>query len=578
MNLKYIVRYIVLIFTFIVNPVVADEDFSFDSLNDISFDSIDISKDSENKGMKLDSLDNLVTDITADDLSTIRSQSCSATEVSFLLGIINAFNMTPILNAPVYKKTLTPKSRNLINYPNTQIITYSDLADRQLTTHIFANITPKKNFCNSQEFKPGTRIGSYLNIENKEITNLFKTIQNSPLIGPDIKTALQGLNVNNLLKNLGDARFEERRLGLFAHYYHIVNDKTYFQAKLPFFWMERNLNFSQQEKEAIDRELSAFSGSDFDEDAFAKRHIIFDSLGFGNLQLNFNTKVWESINWHVDLGGGLILPTDYQIWKGLYGTYFKPKDCQPILNLCQIIDVEKIGSSDEGIFQPGGKERLENYFIGALDRLSSILLQCQHGYNHHVGIDINSNVFWQIKPDFAFNTKYAVEFLLPRKQTLFFVPRQSTDPNKTFSDLYNKLPQTTEEEQRIKLAAFEERLTELLYPRALTVKVFPGFIFNSVSALQKTYRNWNFTAGTSSYYQSAETILSGLSREQQAFYDMNKAVNESLYHFKLFGKIHRVFHTRRHNDFSISIWADGTVWDNGLGNDLSIGFSFDSKF
>lgn len=578
MNLKYISKYIFVTLTFVANPIVANEDFSFDSLNDISFDSIDISKESDNKGMNLDSLDNLVTDITADDLSSIRSQSCSPAEASFLIGILNAFQVPPILNEPFYKKTLIPKSRNLINYPNTQIITYSDLADRQFTTHLFANLTPKKNFCNSKEFKPGTRIGSYLNVENKEITNLFNTIQNSPLIGPDIKVALQGLNINKFLKTLGDARFEERRLGLFGHYYHIINDKTYFQAKLPFFWMERNLNFTAEEKETLDRELSAFTGSEFDEDTFAKKHIIFDALGFGTLELNVNTKVWEGINWHLDIGGGLLLPTDYQVLKGLYGTYFEGKDCQPILNLCQVIDIEKIGSTDESIFQPDGKKNLEKYFTGALDRLSSILLQCQHGYNKHLGMDVNANVFWQIKPDFAWNTKYCVEFLLPHEQNLFFVPRQSTNPEESFSNLFAKMPQATEEEQKLKLGAFEARLTELLYPRMFTVKVFPGFIFNSASCLQKTFRNWNFTVGTSSYYQSAEKILSGLNREQQAFYDTQKAVNESLYHFKLFGKIHRVFHTRRHNDFSVSIWADGTVLNNGLGNDLSIGFSFDSKF
>lgn len=565
MNLKYISKYIFLTLTLITNSVVASEDFSFDSLNNISFD---FDTSSENKGMDLDSLDNLVTDITADDLSARRS-SCTPADVGLLLLAINELNISSLLNQAVYKKTLIPTSRNLINYPNMQIVTYSDLADRQFTTHIFANFTPKKNFCNSQEFKPGTRIGSYLNIENKEITNLFKKLSNFLPNVPGLN-----FNINKLLKNLGDARFEERRLGLFGHYYHRINDKTYFQAKLPVFWMERNLNFSQDEKEAIDRELSGFTGSDFDEDTFAKNHIIFDSFGIGTLELTANRIVWEGINWTFDFGGGLLLPTDYQIARGWYGTYFKPKNCQPVLNLCDVIDVKGIISGADTYLQPNGKELLENYFTGALDKLSSILLQCQHGYNKHLGIVLNAHAFWQIKPDFSWNTKYCGEFLLPHEDQKFFVPKNSGD----FSKIFNALPQSTQEEQIAKLTVFETRLTELLYPRVFTVKTFPGFIFNSVSCLQKGFRNWNFTVGTSSYYRSAEKILSGLSREQQEIYDVNKAVNESLYHFKLFGKIHRVFHTRHHNDFSISIWADGTVWDNGLGNDFSLGFSFDSKF
>ena len=446
MNLKYISKYIFLTLALITNLIVADEDSSFDSLNDMFFDFIDISQESE-KGMNLDSLDNLVTNITPDDLSSNRS-SCTPLDTVIILGAINTFNVASLLNLPLYKKTLIPFSRNLINYPNMQIVTYTDLADRQLTTHVFGNFTPKKNFCNSKEFKPGTRIGSYLNIENKAITNLFNQLASAFPNVPALK-----LDPNKLLKNLGDARFEERRLGVFLHYYHKLNEKTYWQAKLPVFWMERNLNFSQSEKEAIDRELSGFTGSDFDEDSFAKKHLIFDSLGIGTLELTANRIIWEGINWTLDVGGGLLFPTDCQFARGWYGTYFKPKDCQPILNLCDVIDATRVLSGTE-YFQPNGQQILENYFVGALDRLSSILLQCQHGYSKHLGIALNAHAFWQITPDFSWNTKYCAEFLLPRENKLFFVPKNATYPKEDFLTMFNNLPQKHTRGTRGKIKCF----------------------------------------------------------------------------------------------------------------------------
>ncbi len=566
MNLKYISKYILLTLIVITTPIVANEDFDFDSITDTSFDFLDLLTESDTKNSEFDPFDNLVTDINPEDLSS-DTASCTPDQVAGLLAVIKIFNISSLLNESIYKKTLVPFSRNLINYPNMQIVTYSDLADRQLTTHIFANFTPKKNYRNSTEFKPGTRIGSYLNIENRAIINLYNELRKTD---PNL---VPFLNINNFLKTLGDARFEERRIGLFGHYYHKINDKTYWQAKLPIFWMERNLNFTQDEKDFLNREASFLGDSNFDENAFARRHLIFDSFGIGTLELTVNRIVWEGINWTFDFGGGLLLPTDYQLARGWYGTYFNPKDSQPILNFCDVVDLSNPFSPQ---LKPNGQQILNNYFIGALDKLSSILLTCQHGYGKRVGLVLNAHAFWQIKPDFSFNTKYCGEFLLPHENKRFFVPKNAS--TETFSDIFNKLPQTTPEEQQIKLDVFQRRLTELLYPRVFTVKTFPGFIFNSVSCLQKNYRNCNFTVGTSSYFQTAEKLLCGLSREEKAFYNEFKALNESLYNFKLFGKIHRIFHTRHHNDFSISIWADGTLFNQGLGDDISIGFSFDSKF
>lgn len=570
MNLKYMSKYIVITALFITTQIVASDAFSFDS-----FDDFELSQPAteENKSFHdadpFDNFSNLVTDITTDDLSHIRA-SCTPGQNNIILGVVKTFNLPQVLDPSIYRKTLIPKDRNIINYPNMQLVTYQFLPEQQFTTHLFINVTPKKNFRDSQDCIQGTHLGSYLNIRNKGLLNtLDELLQSDLFTDENLRTVLRRVDTDKLLWAFEQAHFEERRLGLLGHYYRQMSDKSYFQVKLPVYWMIRNLNFEKQYKDIITQELGDFvstgtgAANSFDENAFARKHLIFDALGIGTLRLTYNHIVWEGNNWHLDIGGSLLLPTDYQFARGLYGTYFFPSNKHPNLDICNLA------------FSENGTQQIQNYFLSALDHLSSILLPCELGYSKHLGFDLIATAYWQIIPDLAFNTQYCLEFLLPKEEQRFFVPKNKGD----FSEIYNKLPQSTDDEKNAKLAFLEARLNELLFPKVFNVKVFPGFIFHSTSCLQKTFRNWNFDVGTTSYYQTSEQIQSFYAKPETVdLLDVDKALNDTLIQFKAFGKIHRVFHTRRHNDISLSIWADGTLYNNSLGNDFTLGIAFDAKF
>ncbi len=563
MNIKYMSKYIVITALFITTQIVANDAFSFDQFDDFDLPQVTIN---ENKSFS-DAFDSLVTDITTEDLSHIRS--CTPTELIF--NSIKAVNLPQVLDPSIYKKTLVPLDRNIFNYPNTLLVSYQFLAQQQFTTHLFINVTPRKNFRDSQDCIQGTRLDSYLNIRSKglltTLDNLLELISDE-----ELKNKLKRLDTDKLLWAFEQAHLEERRLGVLGHYYKQISEKSYFQAKLPLYWMIRNLNYDKQYKDIMQQELGEFinngTGDSFDENAFARKHFVFDALGLGNLRLTYNHIVWEGNNWHLDLGASLILPTDYQFARGLYGTYFFPSNKHPNLDLCNIASSILSGEAET--------KQVEKYFLSALDHLSSMLLQCNLGYNKHLGFDIIGTAFWQIIPDLSFNTQYCVELLLPKEEQRFFVPKNKGD----FSEIYNALPQATTAEQQAKLIFLEARLNELLFPKVLDVKLFPGFIFHSTSCLQKTFRNWNFNIGTNSYYQTNEQINAfyGLKREAIDLLDIEKSLNETLVQFKVFGKIHRIFHTRRHHDISLSIWADGTLYNNSLGNDYSLGIAFDAKF
>jgi hypothetical protein len=253
MNLKYISQYIVITALFITIQIVGSDAFNFDQLDSFQnnlFDQLDLSQTTseENKSLP-DAFDNLVTNITEGDLTHMRS-SCPTGEASLILGLANGLNLPNLLNPSIYFKTLVPQSRNILSLPNTQLVTYQFLPKQQLTTHLFINVTPRKNFRNSQDCIAGTHLGSYLNIKTNALINALD--QAIELISDDdLKVRLQHVDTNKLLWAFEQAKLEERRLGVFFHYYRQMSEKSYFQVKLPVYWLIRNLNYDQQFKDII---------------------------------------------------------------------------------------------------------------------------------------------------------------------------------------------------------------------------------------------------------------------------------------------------------------------------------------
>ena len=520
-----------------------------------------------------DDLDALLDSITPEDL--IKLRSCEPLEAKAWLDILTqVVNLPVVFDQDFYKKTSIPIARNLINYPDFLLCSYQKpSSNNQLTTHVFYNITPLKAFTqdpvNSPYKEVGTRIGSYLNIENGALIDLIDQAFNSGLVPPAL-APLRGVNFPNLLRTIGNARLEERRMGLFFHYYQQVHPRTFLEIKLPFLWMIRNLNFTPAEKQVIADELSFFTGNScVDELTFAKQHIIMDALGTGTLELSLCTRIYEQGTWGFDGGGCIYLPTDYHWAEGLYGTYIHPRNQNPILDLCSLVDVSTL------TVNPKAKGIVGNYALAALDHLSSALLQCPLGYYKHLGAGLKLNPYWQIREDLEYKGQYILEFFLAQNEKRFFIDKPSTV---TFSESFKKILADSSISDNDKLLILEEELTKWLFPRVFSTKVLPGIIFNSTTTLQKTYRRWDFTIGYNAWYRLEEHFVS-ISAPAAIVknLDIQKSINPTAWAVKLFAKIHRDFNGPRH-DVSLSLYGDATLFNQGIGNDLLFGVSFDTKF
>ena len=520
-----------------------------------------------------DEFDNLLSNVSDEELQILRT--CEPGEAATWNTLLTAAGIPQALNNQFYIKTSLPRTRNIINFPEFQLCSYQDMDSKsQLTFNLFYNQTSRKNFTQSVNNIDGTRIGSYLNIEDKNFISLLDAALRSPTLPADL-VPLRGLNYPVLLNDLANARLEERRLGFLTHYYHKIDKYTYFELKVPVLYMIKNLNFTKQEKNTFRRQFVAFDGfsGSFNENDFAKQHLIFDVVGLGDTELSLSTRIYTHASKHKHLDGGIFMfaPTDWQFARGLYGTYIDPTNQFPILDLCELVKGIPFGP----VKNPQLGAILNDYFFSAIDHLSSDLLQCPLGYYQTLMIGFKVSPYWQIKENLEFNGLYTLECIFPYEQKRFFDVKDLG----VFSEEYAALPTVTDADQEAKLLFLETRLSELLFPRVFTTRVSPGFVFTSASNLQTSYKSWDFTAGYSAWYQFAEnfTFVALPKNTKLEDFDIDRSMSQDAYQVKLFGKAHHEIHAPTY-DLSFTMWADVSIFGNNLGNDFTLGFTFDRKF
>ncbi|MBP7854792.1 hypothetical protein KAZ82_02515, partial [Candidatus Babeliales bacterium] len=304
-----------------------------------------------------DGLDDIFNNLSAANIEQIRA--CEPGEAQLFNILIRQYNIAQTLDAPFYLQTELPRTRNLINFPEFQVCSYQDIIKpNQFTWHFFYNYTPRKNYTKTEDYVDGTRIGSYVDVNcGGPISNFIKVLLQQTIVSQ--LTPLSQLKFPLIFGNMSNMHLEEVRIGGLAHWYHAFNDKTYLEIKVPMFWMVKYLQMTQCEKDTIEAEFTAYSGSNFgsfDLNQWARQHIVFDAIGTGTTEISLCSRAMSGSNWHIDAGAFLFLPTDYPWKKGLYGTYIEPSNQFPILNLCDLINITSAS------LNPNASTIMYNYF------------------------------------------------------------------------------------------------------------------------------------------------------------------------------------------------------------------------
>lgn len=525
-----------------------------------------------------DEFDNILNSISEETLTTFRS--CEPGEAKDWGALLDTFKIPTVFDEDLYNVTTTPTHRNIINYPNFFIFSYQAPAEQQMTCHLFYNQAVKKHFTKDEINERnntnahninGTELGSYLNIDNGTFASVIaENLANFGDMIPPSLSSLKQIQFPKIFKTLAKAHLEERRIGFLAHYYKQLTDCSSLEIKLPFLWQERNINFDDIDQKTLRREFSALEGDSksancFDELEFAKDHIIMDALGTGTMDITWKYLLIDGDKYDTQIGFSIFLPTDGHWKQGLYGTYFEPKDQQPILRLCDLVNIKELK------IEPDAQEKVQKYFLSALDHFSSAVLQCQLGYDKHLAFAFKALPYWQIREDIEYSGVYIFEYLIPQDRERFFVQ----DSPGVFSEEFSALQDKPEQQ----LDLFERQITKRLFPRVFTARVSPGFLFNTVSNFQKSYKCWNFTAGYNYWYKSDEKIKN-IKAPQEVLRELNvcKATPQSASQIKVYGKVHRTFTSSGGNNVSFAFYGNISVYSDNIGNDFSLGVSFDKEF
>lgn len=527
-----------------------------------------------------------------DDIDRTQLRACEEGEAGVWVGFLDMLKIPELFNDEFYKSTALPAYRNVINFPNFFIFSYQDPTKEQMTFHLFWNQTNKRHYVKDEvkncskrctnHTEDGKRLGSYLDIEGGTFLNILNDdLKLAASLVPDEIDVIKNINFPSIFHILANAQLQERRLGTMLHYFKQMNDSVTFEAKLPLFWQIRNLNYTEKEKEQLRTEFGKFyaaaSGESntvtFDEVQFGKDHLVMDAFGPGTLDLTVKKRVYEKGNKQVHVGASLYLPTDGHIKRGLYGTYFDPCDQQPILRICDLVNINALGNPNDDVLSADARSIMEKYFLGAIDHLSSALLQCPMGYNKHLAFAAQVLPYWQISDRLEYSGTWIFEYIAPKSHPRFFVKKQ---PSTKFSDQFAALAG----DDAAQLDLIERRLTERLYPRVYMTRVSPGFLFNTVANFQFHHKEWDFTLGYNWWYRSKEK----LSHIQIPYADLQeldicKATTQSSTQVKLFGKIHKnIVSSYHHHNVSLSLYGNATIYNDNHGHDFTIGLSFDKVF
>lgn len=503
-------------------------------------------------------------------------RSCEPGEATSWVLFLTALGIPKLLDAPFYLRTNVPNVRNIINYPNFFI--FQPLAEQQLRIYTFYEAASKKNFTkaktnqiskNKCDYQSGQRLGSYLNIENAGILSFLETDipKYRELLPPELQP-LTHIHFPLVMNAFGNARQEERRLGVMFHYYKQFNPKTMLEVRMPILYEIHNLNFNEEDKNTLDLQFSEFEQDpNFDEVAFGKKHLAMDAIGSGTMDITLEHTCYESGDSKVIIGGALFLPTDARWISGIVGSYFKPKDIQPLLPLCELVNISNLEAGPS--LNPQAQDIIQDYFLAAIDHLSSAVLQCPMGYNQHLGIALKVLPYWQWKENLLYSGMYIFEYLVPRQEDRFYIMKEKVPFSTQFEQIQN-------DDEKIKL--FEKQLTAHLFPRVFTTNVSPGFIVNTITNLQWTRKAWDYTIGYNWWYKTSEKLsnIQSLNVDVSDL-NINKATAKSAQQVKLYANLHTIFKTENH-DISCSIFGNVTIYNDNVGNDFMFGITFDKTF
>ena len=540
--------------TYSMNECLFAQSFSQQSF--LQYDDYESEDDDDDFAIDMD-LNELDLDVVDTQNMPTRGATRSVDDIYLFFSIIAdkpAFQ-NGLLNTPVYQQTSIIRNRPILEYPFT--LTYGfDIKDNSsVSLTPFLNMSSHKNFT-----KTSQTLDSYFLLGNPAKITALEYIDSLELTKPIAE---------NLAKSLAlfdPAIVQERRLGGVLESRVSLEHWSLF-AQLPILYTERNLYLTPVQKAAI--AISPIGGmlkSDgVSENDFVYQHIVMDQVGLGDFKFKAMYQAHSSDIFSLDLGGFIIVPTATAFAQGIVGVWFDANNDRGYLDLTKITP---------GNLTTENKDAITNFFLDAIDTLSSNILNCPLGNNGHVVFAPSMNFDWYFAQNWQWSNDFSLQVALPATEQRFYQLTQTENQFLTsYNNAYNAGPDT--------FGTFvNQQIQNTFFPFVFPTQVYPGVVFNSTNQLGYHLATTDIYFGANFWYQGAEQLkmLANANNNNQDFsYNYPGAGAASAAQEKLFARINYTIETDR-CQWSLSGYGDATVWNSGIGNDFTVGLSIDCKF
>src|SRR5690606_11306226 len=292
--------------------------------------------------------------------------------------------------------------------------------------------------------------------------------------------------------------------------------------------------------------------------------------------IEIDQRILKRPSFSLRCGAQATIPTAFVWGTGFLGSSFAKPSTYPVFNLEPIFDSFENPTPEN---QQIADTSLANFSLDIFDRIAADLIDVKLGNNRHLGLGayirgktplrayMNNSLAEKVK----LTNRVSVELFCPSMEKRFYINKIN---EKEFNSRnFDDLTQASEN-----LAFLEEQTIERLFLRAFNTKIKPGAIFRWTSAACYTGQRYDFSLGTDFWIQDKDSFGSlYASAKTVSNLDIAKAKPSFAEQTKVFGRI--IFkHKTAKNYCFISLNADATVSNKGLGQDYGLSLNFEASF
>ncbi|MBA3954624.1 hypothetical protein H0X48_04885 [Candidatus Dependentiae bacterium] len=403
--------------------------------------------------------------------------------------ILPIINVPALLKEDIYLRTNPFVTRSLLDLPSLQPLLFES-CDWSFSAQAFYNQTSRAYFSCCSPF-----IQSYIDLTNQNIINEIETALSNELVQEQVPSQLQG-NIPLVLGLFSTVKLQQRRAGLMLGLRKEFG-KFNLSASVPFYYLENNFFLTDEEQERIGNnpffrnEQSAPVNSDEDRvEQYFMQHLLADRVGFGDTRVRALANIYEKPNTAVWLGLELTLPTATHFNRGVIGGTFNSTPEQPKFNIKRLFSLTPLCPRESAAQERASavlSSTVQEFFIQALDRLSTILLNTPLGNSHHRGFGPRLDVKHYFNNYVSAHTMLAFEYFNKRREARFYkVRKDAADFNRDYED---------EALASSNIEFLNAQIINTFFPRSYVTTIRPGSLTKFRQNIRYDSKHWQGTLG-----------------------------------------------------------------------------------